>query len=242
MIYDGHAHLGGSKEQQIRRATPIPTFLCGTDPIESKLVAKECHNSDILIPTYGLHPWKADQFTVAEMIPYLEKGRLIGEIGMDCEWCDVLPARQQAVFQQQLDLAGDWDAPVILHTKGREQEVLAMISRYKNPFLVHWYASEDFLDGYIKQDCFFTVGPDASINPAVKKVIREVSIHRLLVETDGIKAVEWALNKPISAAVIPGVLKNTMELIAAEKKLSLEDVERYLEENFTYLNNYRFKN
>lgn len=242
LIYDAHAHIGTEEELSVRRKHQIITFLCAVNPLEAEAVEMLCRNSSILIPTYGLHPWQAGQFSVAEMLPYLKKGRLLGEIGMDSQWCEVPLGRQKEVFLEQLKLAEVWNMPVILHTKGQEKEVLSCIGSFTPPILVHWYSDETYLKGYIEKDCFFSVGPDVKQNTAVQKLVQSVRLNRLLVESDGMDAVRWvyAGSRPLPPAdtELLCILQSTIEFIADVKGELPETVAGQLAENFLYLKNY----
>lgn len=194
-VTDAHAHVKTKAEALERIKDGIPTMVCGTDPEDARWVMEICHMPEaegILLPVFGLHPWHADQWKVEDMIPYLEKCRVIGEIGMDSLWCDVPLERQREVLEKQLQLAVEWKKPVVLHTKDREREILELIRRYPNTYLVHWYSADHDLDGYLDLNCYFSVGPDVVWNPAVQQVARRVPENRILLETDGMDAVKWA--------------------------------------------------
>ena len=244
-ICDAHAHPGEHEEQESRIRQGVRTFLCATDPQSAETVAAMCGGSELLIPTYGLHPWYADQFEVEQMLPYIDKGVLLGEIGMDSVWCEVLRPRQLAVFKEQLALAENRNIPVILHTKGEEKAILTCIEGFRPPILVHWYSAERYLEGYVEKDCFFSIGPDVQHNPAVQAVVKAVRPERLLVETDGMGAVRWAAQeygqKDVSGedGDAAAVLRRSMEYIAMVKGIDFAALERQLEENFMYLAKYR---
>lgn len=245
LIHDAHAHIGSEEEIKVRKTHQIKTFLCAANPQEAAIVEALCRDSAFLIPTYGLHPWYAEQFSVAEMLPFLKKGRLLGEIGMDSEWCDVPLTRQKEIFLEQLTLAQDFNMPVILHTKGQEKEILSLIRPFTPPILVHWYSDEKYLAGYIKKDCFFSIGPDVGQNAAVQNVVKNVRLNRLLVESDGMDAVRWASTGsrtdqvPPADAELPKILRSTIEFIADAKGMHPKDIAGQLIENFLYLENYR---
>lgn len=125
-------------------------------------------------------------------MPYLEKCQVIGEIGMDSLWCNVPLKRQKEVLEKQLQIAAEWKKPVVLHTKDQEWEILELIRKYPNIYLVHWYSADHDLDGYLDLDCYFSIGPDVIWNPAVQQVARRVPENRIPLETDGMDAVKWA--------------------------------------------------
>ena len=194
-VTDAHAHVKTKAEALERIKDGIPTMVCGTDPEDARWVMELCHMPEaegILFPVFGLHPWHADQWKVEDMMPYLEQCRVIGEIGMDSLWCEVPLERQRQVLERQLQLAAEWKKPVVLHTKDQEREILELIRKYPNTYLVHWYSADHDLDGYLDLNCYFSIGPDVVWNPAVQQVAKRVPENRILLETDGVDAVKWA--------------------------------------------------
>lgn len=242
-VCDAHAHLGGTEEQDLRIRQEVRTFLCATDPESAETVAAWCRDSDLLVPTYGLHPWYSHWYTVEQMLPYIGQGVLLGEIGMDSVWCAVPRDRQLWVFKQQLALAEHLNMPVILHTKGEEKAILTCVETFRPPILVHWYSAERYLEGYVEKGCFFSIGPDVRDNPAVQQVVETVPLERLLVETDGMNAVRWGAREygrdSTGDEELTAVLRRSMEYIAMVKGVGFETVERQLEQNFSYLAEYR---
>ena len=195
VVTDAHAHVKTKAEALERIREGIPTMVCGTDPEDARWVMELCHMPEtegILFPVFGLHPWYADQWKVEDMMPYLEKCQVIGEIGMDSLWCNVPLKRQKEVLEKQLQIAAEWKKPVVLHTKDQEREILELIRKYPNTYLVHWYSADHDLDGYLDLECYFSVGPDVIWNPAVQQVAKRVPENRILLETDGMDAVKWA--------------------------------------------------
>ena len=195
VVTDAHAHVKTKAEALERIREGIPTMVCGTDPEDARWVMELCHMpeaEEILFPVFGLHPWYADQWKVEDMMPYLEKCQVIGEIGMDSLWCNVPLKQQKEVLEKQLQIAAEWKKPVVLHTKDQEREILELIRKYPNTYLVHWYSADHDLGGYLDLDCYFSVGPDVIWNPAVQQVAKRVPENRILLETDGMDAVKWA--------------------------------------------------
>ena len=244
-LYDSHAHIGSSKERKERRINGVRSLLCAGNPREAKKLsdlASRPEYKDMIIPTYGLHPWHAGQYSVAEMRPYLSECPVIGEIGMDSVWCNVPLDVQEKVFTEQLEAAARLDKPVILHTKGQEQRIASLIAKYPNTYLVHWYSDPVFPDSYLELNCYFSIGPDVWWNPAVRNLAAALPIERLLIETDGMGAVKWAceeapenLRTPAATAAslsVPASLSFTLHQIAEIRQLLPEAVEKQLEQNF----------
>lgn len=217
-LVDAHAHLGSEAERLARRG--ILTVLCGTEP-ESARKVLDCWD-EWTIASCALHPWQAEAHTVEEMLPFIEKSPVLGEIGLDSVWTEVDMDKQRAALKAQLELAKRLGKPIVLHTKGMEAEIARTIRDYPVRKLVHWYSCMEHLDDYLRQDCYFTVGPDHDHNPAVAQVLQRVPLDRLMTETDGMSAVEWAVGHPVDPAQVADVLEGELKAIAKAKNVSLE--------------------
>ena len=227
MLIDAHAHYHCPDELPARRG--VRTLFCGTTP-ETAAQALALRGNGRLV-SCGLHPWHADRHTVAEMLPYIEQGVALGEIGLDSVWTNVDMNVQRRAFSAQLNLAQRLDMPVILHTKGMEAQIAEAILPFTVPKLIHWYSCAEHLEKYLAQDCYFTVGPDHRANPAVQAVLRRVPLDRIMTETDGLEAVAWALNRKATAEDIRAVIEGELRAIARIHGISVFEAENRVEEN-----------
>lgn len=216
MLIDAHAHIDVDRPG-------VLTVLCGTNPVSAQEVLKK--RSDLSIPSCALHPWYADRYAVEEMRSFIEESPVLGEIGLDSVWTDVPMDAQRKVFREQLILAEQLHKPIVLHTKSMEREIAETLAPYSMRKLVHWYSCMDHLEMYLEQDCYFTVGPDHANNAAVQQVIRRAPLNRLLTETDGLSAVEWAIGRRAASDEIETVLRQELEAIARIKGLSCSETE-----------------
>ncbi|MCQ2437961.1 MAG: TatD family hydrolase [Clostridia bacterium] len=225
-LVDAHAHFSSV---EALNADEVVTLLCATDPAEAPRILSFA--SDHVIPCCALHPWKVDNYSVDQMLPFMGNCGIVGEIGLDNVWTDSDMTKQIKALWAQLEYAQNHNKPVVLHTKGKEREIAAMLRPYSMPKLVHWYSCDTPPVDYIEQDCYFTVGPDHAINPAVSQVIRMVPLDRLLTETDGLEAVEWALDRKIRPEEIPSILRSELRSIAAIKGITEETARAAVYEN-----------
>ncbi len=170
----------------------------------------------------GIHPWKADVTDWSEMLPILQEVPIIGEIGLDSEWCSVDMDLQRRVFRRQLESAARFHKPVILHTKGMEREILDTIQHYPNRYLVHWYDCADYLADYIALGCWFTAGPDVLLNPNVANLARTVPLDRLLIESDGLEGIAWGQRRTATAADYPALMKQQLESVARLRNMDAD--------------------
>ena len=228
MLTDAHAHLNNPGDLACRAHTR--TLFCGTDP-ESAARILALRGQNVLV-SCGAHPWQAERVTLDDMRPSIRQCAALGEIGLDSVWTDVDMDVQRRAFTAQLDLAQRLGLPVILHTKGMEAEIAETIRPFAVPKLVHWYSCGKHLDDYLEQDCYFTVGPDYAMNPAVEAVLRSDPPDRILTETDGLEAVEWALGRTVGVEALEGVIRGELRAIARTHGIRVSEAEDRVEENF----------
>lgn len=142
----------------------------------------------------GIHPHAAGE--VFEDASYLErlalwsreeKVRAIGEIGLDYHY-DFSPREQQkAVFAQQLQLAGELNLPVIIHSREALADTLELLKRYRPKGIVHCYTgSAEMVPEFLQLGLYIGFTGSVTFKSANKilKAAAAVPLDRLLVETD----------------------------------------------------------
>ncbi len=231
-LYDAHLHIKDDKELEVFFKSGITGIVSLSSKEEFKRFSS-IENENFLY-SFGIHPWTADLMDFNDAIPFLNSAKIIGEIGLDNCWCNTDIDIQKNAFIKQLEYAHINKKSVILHTKGMEKEVLELIKKYDNKYLVHWYSSNQFLEEFINLNCFFTIGPSVLWDEAVINVAKKVPLNRILIETDGLSASKWAYenlntDKNISYRE---VLINTIKKIATIKNIGFEDILKNIEKNF----------
>lgn len=230
MISDAHIHLSDFAERFLAE-NAVPTIISCATPAECARAAAFAQDRAHVFVSCGIHPWMVDRTDPALMQPWLERAAIIGEIGMDSVWCQTDLALQRQRFEAQLAFASAAHKPVVLHTKGMEGEILALIRQYPNTYHVHWYSATDHLGDYLALGCYMSIGSFPSIDPAVAAVAARTPLDRLLIETDGIDAVRWALGRDVAEADYPAVLRQIAREIAEIRGLSEDAVLAHTREN-----------
>ena len=152
---------------------------------------------------------------------------------MDNEWCQTDLQKQKEIFEQQLAIASNMNKPVILHTKGMEKEIVQCLKKYKNTYIVHWYSCLNYLQDYIDLGCYFTIGPSICTDLAVRQVALKTPIDKILIETDGLSAIEWVEDHPVEISDYPLYLERTISEIAKMRNISKEAMEKQIDANFS---------
>ncbi len=231
-LYDAHTHIKKEHLSNILKQDIISIInSCNIEEYKENIliVDSKIHHS------FGIHPKDSDNVDYKELDYFLAKTALIGEIGLDNVWCDIDLDIQKAVFIYQLKHAFNYKKPVILHTKGMENEIVEIIKDYPNKYLVHWYSCLNHLEKYIAMDCYFTIGPSIIWDESVINVARKVNVERLLLETDGIDAIKWAYSENDLAYDNINEydsLKQTLEMIANIKGITIEKLNEIISTNF----------
>lgn len=145
MIIDTHAHLyypelsdnieeilKSSSEKGIKKII-VPAV----DLKTAETVLKMTVNYDEIYAAIGFHPGDLKDYDVTDL-KYLEnylkedKVVAVGEIGLDYYWDTSEIKKQKMFFSEQLEVAKEFDLPVIIHTRESVDDAIQIIYE-KNP-------------------------------------------------------------------------------------------------------------
>jgi TatD DNase family protein len=114
----------------------------------------------------------------------------VGEIGLDLYWSQEFYREQREVLHAQLELALQYDMPVVIHTRSAYCEMLDAISTYRGRGLRGvFHAFADSADTARKLERMgefrFGIGGVVTFkNSGLDKVVAELPLELLLLETD----------------------------------------------------------
>ena len=200
-LTDSHSHLDaaefdGDRADALARARAagvmrqiVPAIALGTF---NKLRAM-CHVEKGLYPAYGLHPMYLAEHRpehLQELAHWIEREKpvAVGECGLDF-YVDGLDAESQRMyFRHQLELARDFNLPVILHARRALDEVTAAIRRVgKLRGVVHSFSGSPEQAQQLWK-LGFSLGIGGPVTYARARRLREIvatmPIEFLLLETD----------------------------------------------------------
>ena len=242
-LVDTHTHLNDAKfaddvaDTVARaRAAGVTRLINMGDTLESSAQAIVlAHAYDGLYAGIGIHPEEARPLTAADdeqLAAWAQDERVvcIGEIGLDYYWVKDEPTRelQRRMFIHQLDLARQLHLPVCIHDRDAHADTLAILKREGQgiPAVLHCYSgSVEMAREFLKLGCYLGVDGPLTFKNAAKtvKVVREIPLDRLLVETDA----------PYMAPVPmrgrrnePAFVRFVAEKVAELRGLTLADVAR----------------
>ncbi|NLC88572.1 MAG: TatD family hydrolase [Clostridiaceae bacterium] len=227
MWFDSHSHLQDSafdldRPEVLERAAAaaVTRILLATSDLDDSRAAYALALTQgqdkwpRLYTSLGYHPHEADSWnssSAGEIANMIAADRLrreagqeavivaIGEIGLDYHYMLSPAATQRQVFRQQLEIAAEYDLPVIIHMREASEDTLEVLRAARRQGLlhrsradaeigvVHCYSDSlavlpDFLD------MGFMIGFDGPITfkkgEEARQALAATPLERLLLETD----------------------------------------------------------
>ena len=208
MFIDSHAHIDGpefdaDREEVIQRARAagVSTILnIGTGnphsgSLERAVDLAETH-SDVYT-AIGIHPHDARLFDdeaeqlVLKLITQSSRVVAWGEIGLDFHYDNSPREVQIKVFQRQLQLAGNANLPVIIHTREAEAETIDILKSQSasagRTGIMHCFSGSSWLaQQALDLDFYISLSGIVTFKNAdeLRATAKQVPLDMLLIETD----------------------------------------------------------
>ncbi|HEX7917308.1 TatD family hydrolase [Rudaea sp.] len=237
-LIDSHAHidvaefdvdraavLARARAAGVAREIVPAIALAGFDKLRAL-----CRNEIGLYPAYGLHP-----MFLAEHRPehldtlrdWIERERpvAVGECGLDFFVEGLDAETQRFYFRRQLELARDFDLPVILHARRALDEVIATLRNVGNSSgVVHSFSgSEEQARQLWKLGFCIGLGGPVTYERArrLRGIAAAMPLEFLLLETD---SPDQPLHGHQGARNEPALLREVCDCIAALRGASSEEI------------------
>ena len=203
MLIDSHAHLDmpdfeTDREQVLERAIKggVSHIISIGIDLSSSLKALELANRyDFIFSSIGYHPHNSDDThpeNLKELSRLVSEPKIVawGEIGLDFYRRHSPPKKQIAVFEQQLEMANQFDLPVIIHSRDAHREVLEILKRKgngKQKGVIHCFSGNyDLAMEFIAMGYYISIPGTVTYKKAfqVQEVASGIPLDRMLLETD----------------------------------------------------------
>lgn len=200
-LYDSHCHLDAAefdadRDQVLARARAAGVasqLVPAVDRASWDAIAGLCAAEPGLRPAWGLHPMFLDRHQPAhldELAAWLQQRRpaAVGECGLDFFVEGLDPDAQRLYFNRQLELAREFDLPVVLHARRAVDEVIAALRRVGGlRGVVHsWSGSEEQARQLFGLGFCLGIGGPVTYERAqrLRRTVARMPIEWLLLETD----------------------------------------------------------
>ncbi|MBN1939898.1 MAG: TatD family hydrolase [Candidatus Aminicenantes bacterium] len=227
MLIDAHAHLNGYDllgpgaldaalaEIEHHRIFTISNSMDLPSYRRNLEIAGAC---GLVLPVFGIHPWYAPDYVdrLSELRAPIEQSPILGEIGLDHHFVEDKAAHeaQERVLEFFFKAAAEQDKIVILHTKGAERDILALLNRHHvRRMIVHWYSGPlKILRELEERGAYFTIGIEAAYSRRVQDIVLAIPPDRLLTETDNPGGPKEFIEQPGSPALLRDVVRKIAEI------------------------------
>ena len=191
-----------------------------------------------LYPTLGFHPSnasKADHNIIEkaldEIKDNIDKIVAIGETGLDYHELNIdkNKERQIKVFKTFIDLANEYELPLVIHARDAEKEALDMVMKYSliPEVIFHCYGGDDeTANNIVDQGYYLSFSTIICFSKEHQTIIEEQPISNMLTETDSpyLSPFKGLRNEP-------SFVEEVIKKIADIKSLSTNKVDKITEKN-----------
>ncbi len=248
MLIDTHCHLN-SQELRLKSRILISRALeagvkrmviVGCDYEDSCEAVAMCEDFSQfgLYASIGIHPHEAKRYDkIPEEFHRLIKNErviAVGEIGLDYHYDHSPRDVQIKMFELQLEFARENNMPVILHIRDAIDDAMKILRDYKDlKLLFHCYSGGlEYLDEILEYGniCAFggAVTWTGKTFDELREVVRRIPIDNLVCETDSPYMSPVPYRGKINE---PSYVKYVYEAVSREKDISMEELEKKIEEN-----------
>ena len=245
MIFDTHAHYTDEQFSADLDELLISMnkdgfvseiITCGTDIESSKQCISLAKKYPFIYAAVGYHP---EEFTRQDLdIPALKElicqGVVaIGEIGLDYYWNKENKDKQKMGFISQLNLAKEFNLPVIVHDRDAHADTLEILKEHKPKGVLHCFSgSTEMAKEIIKLGMYIGVGGVVTFKNAknLPEVIDAIPMEKILLETDApYLAPEPFRGKRNNSSLIPYIAEKIGDIkgISKEKILKISKENAY---------------
>lgn len=246
-LIDTHVHLDHVQDVSVELKEAAGTGVravvaVGVDLASNKihLELQDKHNELKILLAFGIHPGNIIEEQVKQTFMFISKNKeravAIGEIGLDYwyPWAkksEEKKQQQRDVFEHQLNLAKEFDLPVVIHSRGAWKDCLRMTRAAGiRRAVFHWYSGpKDVLEQLLSCGYFISATPALFYSPQAQEAVAFAPVEQTLIETD--TPVCYRLNDEKSFKAGPKDVFFTLEVYARLKAMDQEKAANILNDN-----------
>jgi len=247
MYIDTHTHLYDEQlmveeDAMIQRALDTGVTKMYMPNCDSSTISGMMHLADKFaghcLPLMGLHPTYVkdnykDELAIVEDWLKKQKFYAIGEIGLDKYWDLTHLPQQIEAFEYQVDLALQYDLPVVIHSREATQDCIDIVKKKQNGKLkgiFHCFGgSMQEARQIVALGMYMGIGGVATFKKStLPDIIKELGLDNMVLETDApyLAPVPYR-GKRNESSYIPIIAEKLGDILGMSK----EDIGRITTEN-----------
>lgn len=203
MIFETHAHYDDKKFDKDRESliasmkeNGVGTIVnVGSDMKTSEWTAKAVKKYPMMYGAVGVHPSETKGMTdddIQKLKEYSSQEKIvaIGEIGLDYYWDEPERGIQKQWFEAQMDLAGQVNLPMIIHSRDAAKDTFDMMKAAHAEDIggvIHCYSySREMAKNFLNMGFYIGVGGVVTFKNAknLKETVVYSPMDRIVLETD----------------------------------------------------------
>ena len=247
MIIDTHSHIylpefDSDRATMLKRAENEGVGLILMPAIDNQthsvMIKTEADFSGKCLPMMGLHPCSVNQGYKEEIKiirAHLTQRRFvaIGETGLDFYWDKTFTKEQYESFGVQIELAMQYDIPIVIHSRNSIDECIKIVSQNQKGNLkgvFHCFSGTiEQATQIIQLGFYLGIGGVITFkNSGLDKVMAEVDIKNVILETDAPYLAPVPFRGKRNEC---SYLKYVVEKLAEIKNVSKEEIENITTKN-----------
>ncbi|MDR1983662.1 MAG: TatD family hydrolase [Prevotellaceae bacterium] len=202
---DTHTHLyleefDNDFDETIARAEAVGVDTFIFPAIEKsmfeKMISAQSRYPQKIFLSIGLHPTSVQEKTYKQELDFVEKTVknfpfvAIGEIGIDCYWTTENIVLQRLVFERQIEIAAEYNLPVIIHARNSFDEIFSILDKRRDLATRGiFHAFSGTVDDYEKiksyKNFLFGLGGIITFkNSGMIPIVEKMSLDEIVLETD----------------------------------------------------------
>lgn len=207
-IIDTHSHIYSSEFdkdvdsviEEARNSGVTEILMPAVDSESHARLFELAHIYKECIPMMGLHPtsindnpkWREELELVEKHLqnPPVERFCAVGEIGLDFYWSCDFKSEQFEAFHRQIEMALNYNLPVVVHCRDAWGDVIEVLEKYKDRGLkgvLHAYSGD--IEAYLRLrgcgDFLFGIGGVVTFkNSKLSDVVAQIPLSEIVIETD----------------------------------------------------------
>lgn len=189
-----------------------------------------------LYPSLGFHPKnaeKADSVIIEQSIQEIEKNVdkivALGETGLDFHESkdEENKKKQKSVFETFLELAREYQLPLVIHAREAERKALDMVKKQDlNEVIFHCYGGDALTASLIVEEGYYiSLSTLICFSKHHQNLAREIPLSNILTETDS------PYLSPFKGRNEPAFVEEVVKTLAQVKDMSIPAVDGITQKN-----------
>ncbi|MGZ5221229.1 MAG: TatD family hydrolase [Chitinophagaceae bacterium] len=199
-LIDTHAHIylpefadeRGKIIERGKDAGVVAIYLPAIDSLTHEAMLSTEGEYPLCKSMMGLHPCSVKENYAGEIQvvrDYLQQRNFIaiGEIGLDFYWDKTFTQQQYEAFHQQIELALQYNLPIVIHSRDAVDECIEVVCQYTDlRGVFHCFSgNKEQAEKIIGMNFFLGIGGVVTFkNAGLDKVVEQIGLSSVVLETD----------------------------------------------------------